>query len=67
MKTITTKATIYDAQGYKQESGATITDHGDTLGIGRGEHLKSDLEITENMIESKLAGWTVEWKSTTTP
>jgi hypothetical protein len=56
MKTITTTATVLDAQGYITAQNATVVDHGDTISIDGAEHLKSDLTITEEKIES-IHGW----------
>jgi len=59
--TITTSATLFDAQGYIQQHGVEISDHGDTIGINGSEHLKSDLIIEDNKITSTLAGWELTW------
>jgi len=61
MKTITTKAKQYDEDGYIQKEGVTVCDLGDTITIGVTEHSKSDLITTEGKIDSKTAGWTVQW------
>lgn len=58
---ITTNATLFDDQGYRVKSGITVRDHGDTISIGRTEHLKEDLIIGDNSITSTLAGWELTW------
>ena len=58
MKTISTTATVLDAQGYITAQDATVVDHGDTISINGAEHLKSDLTITGEKIGS-THGWEV--------
>lgn len=60
MTTITRSATSFDAQGYIQEHGVTIIDHGDTVSIGRAEYPKDELTIEDNKITG-LAGWSLTW------
>ena len=61
MKTITNNATQYDEQGYIQSRNVTVCDLGGTITIGATEHSKSDLITTDGKIESKTAGWSVQW------
>ncbi len=56
---LSTSATIYNANGYVQQSGIKVRDLGDTISIGATEHNKSDLSITPDTIES-VHGWMVK-------
>ena len=60
MKTITKSATSFNADGYIQQHGITIIDHGDTVSIGRAEYPKDELAIEPNKITGR-AGWYLTW------
>lgn len=62
MKVITENAVVINAEGYRQDSGVTVTDMGDIIAIGDTPHKKADLEIGECGIESLVAGWYVTWE-----
>lgn len=61
-KVLSADAAIYNAEGYRQEAGLTITDMGDIIAIGDTPHNKADLEISEGRIESLVADWYVTWE-----
>lgn len=62
MKSIknTVRATLFDAQGYIQNHGVIIIDHGDTVSIGRSEYPKDEITIESNKITGN-AGWYLTW------
>jgi hypothetical protein len=55
MKTITTKGTLLNGDGYREAEGVKVIDHGDTISIGRSEYPKDEVEITATEIVSKVA------------
>ena len=57
--TLSKKATLLDSDGYIQKNDVEVCDHGDTISINGTEHLKSDLLISSETIESKISGWSV--------
>lgn len=61
--TITESAIVADEQGYNQHYGVTICDLGDSITIGATEHHKSEvvIDMDNQTITSKLAGWSVSW------
>lgn len=59
MKTIAESATILNAEGYITARGVSVIDLGDTLIIGVIPFPKFELEISDNCITSKNAGWAV--------
>ena len=63
MKHITKSATVFAADGYIQNLGVTVIDHGDTVSIGATNHAKEDLIITPTNIMSRIAEptWEVAW------
>lgn len=58
---MTETATLFSADGYRQEEGITIEGQGEIIAIGSTPHNRSDLEISEGRIESLVAGWYLTW------
>lgn len=56
MKTVSDSATAFDAQGYIQNHGVTVIDHGDTISIGACEYPKGELEIADGQITVIASG-----------
>jgi hypothetical protein len=56
---LSSSATVFDRDGYRQREGVKVCDFGDTISIGSTVHNKSDLVSTETTITS-IHGWEVE-------
>lgn len=60
MRILSTNAATYNEDGYMQQTGLTVIDHGETLTIGNsGEISKNDLIIIGGLITSKVSTWQV--------
>ena len=59
MKTLSTTATVINREGYIQNEGVEVCDHGNTISIGSTKHNKCDLVIGTTVISSEISGWSV--------